>query len=215
MHACIYHISICIRENTNTSPPPFFSNNACTLMMIVYPRETPPHTRAARAQPPAAHRRRHSRPYHRRHGEHSPTARQPHSNGLCSPPKEGPGPGSALRHMDAGPSTLLYRKHALHSLAIVAFPVPLLTTCSGPTLFYPIHPDVKFTRSIRTSRLRTRFCQQPIGGIESFSFVPLTREPGPPDQCSPHWYAGGPKLGPSLTQARRHGVTVRDGYRLG
>ena len=70
----------------------------CTLMMItVYPRETPPHTRTARAQPPAAHRRRHSRPHHRRHGEHSPTARQPHSNGLCAPPKEGPGTGSALR----------------------------------------------------------------------------------------------------------------------
>ena len=26
-------------------------------MMIVYPRETPPHIRTARAQPPAAHRR--------------------------------------------------------------------------------------------------------------------------------------------------------------
>ena len=49
------------------------------LMMIVYPRETPPHIRTARAQPSAAHRRRHSRPHHRRHGEHSPTARQPHS----------------------------------------------------------------------------------------------------------------------------------------
>ena len=59
-------------------------------------RETLLHTRTARAQPPAAHRRRHSRPRHRRHGEHSPTARQPHSNGLCSPPKEGPGRGSAL-----------------------------------------------------------------------------------------------------------------------
>jgi len=67
-----------------------------TMMMIVYPRETPPHTRTARAQPPAGNRRWHSRPHHRRHGEHSPTARQPHSNGLCSPPKEGPGPGSAL-----------------------------------------------------------------------------------------------------------------------
>ena len=71
-----------------------------TLMMIIYPRETPPHTRTARAQPPAAHRHRHSRPHHRRHGEHSPTARQPHSNGLCSPPTEGPGPGSALRHVE-------------------------------------------------------------------------------------------------------------------
>jgi len=59
------------------------------------PRDTSPH-QDARAQPPAAHRRRHSRPHHRRHGEHSPTARQPHSNGLCSPPKD-PGPGSALR----------------------------------------------------------------------------------------------------------------------
>jgi len=38
------------------------------------PRETPPHTRTARAQPPAAHRRWHSRHHHRRHGEHSPTA---------------------------------------------------------------------------------------------------------------------------------------------
>jgi len=31
---------------------------------LVYPRETPPHTRTARAQPAAAHRRRGSRPYH-------------------------------------------------------------------------------------------------------------------------------------------------------
>jgi len=43
--------------------------------------------------PPAAHHRRHSRSHHHRHGEHSPTPRQPHSNGLCSLPKEGPGPG--------------------------------------------------------------------------------------------------------------------------
>jgi len=50
------------------------------VMMIVHPRETPPHTRTARAQPSAAHRRRHSRPHHRRHEEHSPTARQLHSN---------------------------------------------------------------------------------------------------------------------------------------
>ena len=34
------------------------------LMMFFYPRETPPHTRTARAQPPAAHRRRHSRFHH-------------------------------------------------------------------------------------------------------------------------------------------------------
>jgi len=75
------------------------------VMRMVYPREKPPHTRTARAQPPAAHRRRHSRPHHPRHGEHIPTARQPHSNGLCSPPKESPGPGSALRHVDAGPKS--------------------------------------------------------------------------------------------------------------
>jgi len=74
-------------------------------LSYVHPRETPLHTRTARAQPPAAHRRRHSRPHRCRHGEHSPTAHQPHSNGLCSPPREGPGPGSALRHVDDGPST--------------------------------------------------------------------------------------------------------------
>jgi len=39
----------------------------------------------------AAHRRRHSRPHHHRHGEHSPTARQPHSNGLCTPSQGDPG----------------------------------------------------------------------------------------------------------------------------
>jgi len=32
--------------------------------MIVYPRETPPHTRTARAKPPAVHRCRHSRYYY-------------------------------------------------------------------------------------------------------------------------------------------------------
>ena len=61
--------------------------------------------RQARAHPPAAHHHRHSRPHHHRYGEHSPAARQPHSNGLCSPRKEGKGPGPALRHVDAGPST--------------------------------------------------------------------------------------------------------------
>jgi len=60
------------------------------MMMIVYPRETPPTTMTARAQPPAAPRRRHSRPHHRRHGEHSPTARQPHTNGLRSAPLSQP-----------------------------------------------------------------------------------------------------------------------------
>jgi len=78
--------------------------------LIVYPRETPPHTRTARAQPPTAHRRRHSHPHHRRHGEHSPTARQPHSIPLKRPmltPKEGPYPESALRHVDAGPSAVI------------------------------------------------------------------------------------------------------------
>ena len=33
------------------------------------------HTRTARAQPPGAHRRRHTRPRHHEHIEHSPTAR--------------------------------------------------------------------------------------------------------------------------------------------
>jgi len=55
------------------------------------PRDTSPHQDST-GQPPAAHRRRHNRPNHRRHGEHSPTARQPHSNGLCSPPEGGPRP---------------------------------------------------------------------------------------------------------------------------
>ena len=42
------------------------------------PRDTSRHQDCA--QPPAAHRRQHSRPHHHRHGEHSPTARQPHAN---------------------------------------------------------------------------------------------------------------------------------------
>jgi len=40
--------------------------------------------------------------------------------------------------------------------------------------------------------LRTAAYRGNIEGIENFSFAPLTREPGPPDQCSPHWYTGGP-----------------------
>ena len=58
---------------------------------IFMPPERPPHPGIARAQPHEAHLRRHSRPHHHRNGEHSPTARQPHSNGLCSLPKEGIG----------------------------------------------------------------------------------------------------------------------------
>ena len=63
----------------------------------VYPRETPPHIRTARASPqrhtaagtaaPTTADTENTVP--------QPTARQPHSNGLCSPPKEGPGPGSS------------------------------------------------------------------------------------------------------------------------
>jgi len=63
-------------------------------MICIPPRDTSPHRDSA-GTVPAAHRRRHSRPHHHRHGEHSLTARQPHSNGPCSLPKEGPGPGSA------------------------------------------------------------------------------------------------------------------------
>ena len=113
--------------------------------MILYPRETPPHTRTARGQPPAAHRRRHGRPHHRRHGEQSPTARQPHSNALCSPPKEGPGPGSALRHVDANPST----KEAFHfevflheSMILFITPPPLaLSTIAIRLQYYCVMYD--------------------------------------------------------------------------
>ena len=82
--------TLCYSASMNPTLPSPLSWQASVVMMIVYPRETPPHTRTARTQPPAAHRRWHSRLHHHRHGEHSPTARQPHSNGLCSPPKEGP-----------------------------------------------------------------------------------------------------------------------------
>ena len=40
------------------SPPPATRDEH--KIMIVYPRETPLHTKTARAQPPAAHRRRHT-----------------------------------------------------------------------------------------------------------------------------------------------------------
>ena len=63
-----------------------------TQLMIVCPRETPPRIGWTRCPGGLTH----SRPHHRRHGKHRPTARRPHSNGLCSPPKEGPGPGSQL-----------------------------------------------------------------------------------------------------------------------
>jgi len=47
----------------------------------------------------------------------------------------------------------------------------------------------------------------PIGGSSEFSFpAPLTREPGPPDQCSPHWYTGGPIMSTPLKTCRPHGV---------
>jgi len=51
-------------------PPLSFLFSGYTII-IAYPRETPPHTRTARAQPLAAHSRRRSRPHHRRHGVHS------------------------------------------------------------------------------------------------------------------------------------------------
>jgi len=126
-------------------------------MMIVHPRETLPHTRSARAQPPAAHRRRHSRPHHRRHGEHSPTARQLHSNGLCSPPKEGPSPGSVLRHVDAGPST----KGA--DARIVQNAVDVLP-----------RPPPKTDRSeltTRNSSAASRLCDVHKGGLASNPFL--------------------------------------------
>jgi len=63
---------------------------------------TPPHQVSAGIAPSSTAA---PTPPHHRHGEHSPTARQPHTNGLCSLPKEGPDPGSALWYVDTGPST--------------------------------------------------------------------------------------------------------------
>jgi len=56
------------------------------MMMFTPERHLPTsgqHGPAPSGTPPPAYRR----PHHRRHGKHSPTARQPYSNGLCSPPR--------------------------------------------------------------------------------------------------------------------------------
>jgi len=81
-----------------------------TIMMMVYnPERHLPTSGQHGPTPSGTHRRWHSRPHHRRHGKHSPTARQPQSNGLCSPPKEGPGPGSsAITHTTRHDTTRIY-----------------------------------------------------------------------------------------------------------
>ena len=71
--------------------------------------ERPPHTRTARAQSPAAHRRRYSRPHHLRQGEHSPKARHPHSMMIYSPPKDTSPTRTARAQLPAAHS----RRHSL------------------------------------------------------------------------------------------------------
>jgi len=105
--------------------------------MIVYPRETPPHTRTARAQPPAAHRRRHSRPHHRRHGEHSPTTRQPHSNGLCYHPRrwtQAQGQRLGKRNHARPPPSLALYKILFYMSRLVSWPLQDIVLCRGVSL---------------------------------------------------------------------------------
>jgi len=64
------------------------------MIMIVYPRETPPHIRTARAQPPAAHRRLPPPPPQTRETQF-PQRANPTQTAYAHPPKEGPGPGEA------------------------------------------------------------------------------------------------------------------------
>jgi len=86
MHICVYAY-MCI---VGFTPVPLSRHTLYTRTRGLYellhrvhdclpPSDTSPHQNR---QPPAAHHRRHSRPHHRRRGEHSPTARQPHSSGL-------------------------------------------------------------------------------------------------------------------------------------
>jgi len=103
------HLRLLLREGGSSSCGPlwccfcrvvccvvFFLLCACVCELFFFlrdddcipPRDTSPHQDSTE-QPLAAHRRRHSRPHHRTHGEHSPTACQSHSNGLCSPPNLG------------------------------------------------------------------------------------------------------------------------------
>jgi len=94
-------------------------------VIIVYPRETPPHIRTARASPQRHTAAGTAAPHHRRHGEHSPTARQPHSNGLCrracaAPSLRLPLAGiRALARVDTDPRALL----AAAGGAVLAFDV--------------------------------------------------------------------------------------------
>jgi len=77
-----------------------------TTICLLYPRETPPHTSTARAQPPAAQRRRHSRPHHHRHEEtQSHSAPTSFKRPMLTPTWGAQALRSALRHVDAGPST--------------------------------------------------------------------------------------------------------------
>ena len=118
LYQCLYLYLYIL--STSQVDPRFFSfscalsisyNSHDTMMKLMFTPERPPHSRTAQAQPPAAYRRRHSRPHHHRRGEHSPTARQPHSNGLCSLTKEGPGPekkGVLLGVCMSSPDTFHY-----------------------------------------------------------------------------------------------------------
>jgi len=60
-------------------------------------------TGTARAQPPAAHRRLHSRPHHHsRHGEHSPTARQRAYTSTHRPRLRHPCPAACVVYLSLG-----------------------------------------------------------------------------------------------------------------
>jgi len=80
--------------------------------MCIPSRDTSPHQdSSARAHSPQQHTAAGTAaPSHHRDGEHSPTARRPHSTGLCSLPKEGPRPGSG-RHTHTHTTNRSSRAH--------------------------------------------------------------------------------------------------------
>ena len=87
------HIYICIHRYIDTSTHssicvrlfPTRQIVICVWLVIVYPRETPPHTRSTGTAPSGTLPPAQSPPPPQTWGTSS-TARQPHSNGLCSPP---------------------------------------------------------------------------------------------------------------------------------
>jgi len=91
-----------------------------TMMICLPPQGTPPpHSSRYGPQHTQHTASTAATPHYPRAEDKPPQTRRPHSNGLCSPLSEGPDPGSAQRHVNAGSEVEPFRSEGQQSIGII------------------------------------------------------------------------------------------------